>query len=179
MGIAGVELVQDLNRQFSDNRGYFLETFKAGKWPDMVQTNVSYSHANVVRGLHYQLNPEAQGKIVQVVAGRILDVVVDIRSESPTFGRVETYELTPGSGVLIIDKNCAHGFYTLEPSVVMYHCTKEYSPGLERSINPLSEGLYLPWTGKQDLVVSDKDLKAPTWREYVQKLIDNPGSITV
>lgn len=173
----GVELLK-LNRRFDDARGYFIEVYKQDEWPSMVQSNCSFSSPNVVRGLHYQKGENAQGKIVQVVSGRIVDVILDIRPGSDTFGQVVTYELTPGSGVVTIDPLLAHGFWALEPSVVLYHCTKKYAPSFEGSINPLSEGLSLPWLHLADsLIISDKDRAATKWRDYETSLLVNPDSI--
>lgn len=174
----GVVVRQDLNRKFEDNRGFFIEVFKTGTWADKVQSNASYSHANVVRGFHYQLDPQAQGKIVQVLSGKILDVILDIRPGSPTFGQIYSVELTPGSGVVEIDPYLAHGFWALEPSLVLYHCTNVWNPKLERCINPMSEGLDLPWLHQDHLIISDKDKDGQQWRDYVKSINDLNNNIT-
>lgn len=171
--IDGVELFT-LNKAFHDNRGYFIEVFKESTWPNRpVQSNASYSKRNVVRGLHYQLGEHAQEKWVQVLSGRIIDVILDIREGSPTFGTVDQIELTPGSGIVKIHKNLAHGFWALEESVILYHCSSEYKPSHEGGINPLSPGLDLPWLQEQDLIVSEKDLKSQEWRDYEKNVLRN------
>lgn len=161
----GVELLE-LNKKYSDDRGYFMELYKQSSWPEKAQTNGSFSYTNTVRGLHYQLGEFAQTKYVQVFWGKIIDVVLDIRPNSKTFGKLFQIELTPGSGVLKIDSKLAHGFWALEPSVVIYHCDKEYSPSNEGCINPLSEGLGFPWLQSNNLIISEKDMKGQYWRSY-------------
>ncbi len=165
----GVELIK-LNRLFEDSRGYFMELFKSSTWPVTMQVNSSYSHKNVVRGFHYQVGEHAQQKVVQVLSGRIIDVVLDIRPNSSTFGKIYKIELTPGNGALKIDSDLAHGFWALEPSYVVYHCDKEYAPQFEGSINPMSEGLDIPWLHQKDLVISDKDMQSLSWRDFNESI---------
>lgn len=171
MQMKGVELVK-LNRLFPDERGFFIEIFKASTWPEMKQVNSSFSHTNVVRGFHYQKGEHAQQKTVQVLSGKILDVVLDIRPGSPTFGEIYKIELTAGNGALKIDSDLAHGFWALEPSIVVYHCDKEYAPQFEGCINPMSEGLDIPWLHQSDLIISEKDKNGQTWREYETSVIN-------
>lgn len=167
--INGIEFLE-LNKVYPDNRGFFLEVFKNSTWPDMKQSNMSFSNKGVVRGLHYQVGEHAQQKIVQCVQGKILDVILDIRPSSPTFGMVETVELTPGNGAVSIHQDLAHGFWALEDSLVLYHCSKEYAPDFEGGINPNSKHIDLPWYNESDLIISDKDQSSPYWRSYVEKL---------
>lgn len=171
MQMKGVELME-LNRLFEDERGFFMELYKSSTWPEMKQVNSSFSQKNVVRGFHYQKGEFAQQKTVQVLSGKILDVVLDIRPNSPTFGSIYKIELTPGTGVLKIDSDLAHGFWALEPSFVVYHCDKEYAPQFEGCINPMSEGLDIPWLHQSDLIISDKDKKGLTWRDYENSVIN-------
>jgi dTDP-4-dehydrorhamnose 3,5-epimerase len=170
--IDGVELLT-LNKVIPDSRGFFMEVFKESTWPEIKQSNVSFSKAGVVRGLHYQKGEHAQGKIVQVLHGKIIDVILDIRVGSPTFGTLVAIELTPGNGVVKIHPDLAHGFWAVEDSTVMYHCTKEWAPSFEGCINPMSEGLETPWLHETNLIISDKDRQGQTWRDYVEECLRN------
>jgi len=159
--LSGLRLFE--GQAFSDNRGYFLESFNmarfeeaTGRRPIFVQDNESMSvRAGTVRGLHYQLSPSAQGKLVRVVAGAVTDVAVDIRRTSPTFGQHVTVELSAAnSRQLWIPPGFAHGFCTVEPdSLVAYKVDAFYDPDTERSINwPVAEG---------DATLSHRDAAAP------------------
>ncbi|WP_126450683.1 dTDP-4-dehydrorhamnose 3,5-epimerase [Sulfodiicoccus acidiphilus] len=158
--IGGLTLVKP--KRFPDRRGFFQEMYKRGDMeplgiPSPVQVNGSFSVKGVVRGLHYQLPPKEQGKLVTAVRGRILDVGVDVRRGSPTFGQYVTVELSGENGhMLWVPPGYAHGFQALEDSFVVYFVTNgEYSPPHERCVHyslvkwPLSE------------VVSDKDAQCP------------------
>ncbi|MEM1522407.1 MAG: dTDP-4-dehydrorhamnose 3,5-epimerase [Thermofilaceae archaeon] len=154
---------------FKDARGYFAELYKrtdfaaAGIPYDFVQVNMSFSRRGVVRGLHYQLRPMEQGKLVTVVSGRVFDVAVDIRRGSPWFGRHAAVELTPGL-LLWIPPGFAHGFQALEDSLFIYLVTKEYSPQHERCILWCDPSLGIEWPIKE-AIVSEKDSKGLPLKE--------------
>jgi dTDP-4-dehydrorhamnose 3,5-epimerase len=175
--INDIELLS-LNKMIPDSRGFFMEVYKESTWPENKQTNVSFSKAGVVRGLHYQKGKHAQQKIVQVLQGRIIDVILDIRVGSPTFGNLVAIELTPGSGAVKIHQDLAHGFWAVEDSIVMYHCSKEWAPSYEGCINPQSEGLETPWLHETNLIISDKDKQGQAWRLYVEEMLTNHSSTT-
>ena len=175
LAIAEVILVRP--PRFGDERGYFAETYHADKWAaagigvTFVQDNQSLSaEVGTIRGLHYQLAPYAQGKLVRVLQGRVLDVAVDIRRSSPTFGQHVSAELTADGGEQIfVPPGFAHGFATLEPdTVVAYKVSGVYSPESERGIRFDDPDLGIDWkvdTSKATL--SKKDTGNP-------KLADQP-----
>lgn len=157
--------------KFADNRGYFSETYnraelaRRGLETDFVQDNQSYSAGKgVVRGLHYQLPPRAQDKLVRVIRGRIFDVAIDIRRSSPTFGRWVGAELSEDRwNQLLVPKGFAHGFLTLEEhTVVAYKVSASYSPEHDRSIryDDREIGIDWPMVGCE-LQLSNKDMEAP------------------
>ncbi len=159
-------------RLFGDDRGYFHEAFNAQVFGDatgysnqFVQDNESMSLiVGTVRGLHYQLSPSAQGKLVRVTAGSILDVAVDIRRTSPTFGQHAAIELSAHNGLqLWIPPGFAHGFCTLEPkTVVAYKVDAYYDPAQERSINWLEPSFAIRWpVVDTDATLSGRDRDAP------------------
>ena len=130
-------------KKFGDERGYFMESFRKSLFEeavgnfDFVQDNQSLSaDAGTIRGLHFQLEPKAQGKLVSCVTGAILDVAVDIRTGSPTYGHHVTAELTPDNGQMLwVPAGFAHGFCTLEAnSKVSYKVTEYYSPEHDRGL---------------------------------------------
>lgn len=152
-------------RVFSDDRGQFLETFNertfrkaVGADVEFVQDNESCSHRNVLRGLHFQADPHAQGKLVRVVRGAVLDVVVDIRRDSPTYGHHYKLRLDDeGKEMLWIPPGLAHGFHSLEDDTVfVYKCTAYYAPQAERTILWNDPDLAIDW-GVEDPIVSAKD----------------------
>ncbi|RLD24013.1 MAG: dTDP-4-dehydrorhamnose 3,5-epimerase [Bacteroidetes bacterium] len=153
-------------RVFEDERGYFMETYNAKLFQDAevdhkwVQDNQSRSTYGVIRGLHYQLNPKAQAKLVRVLEGNILDVAVDLRKNSETFGRWFATELSEDNKKqLLIPRGFAHGFSVLSKSAtVFYKCDNLYAPEMERSIDIFDKKLNIDWkieTSKT--VVSEKD----------------------
>jgi dTDP-4-dehydrorhamnose 3,5-epimerase len=154
---------------FRDERGYFFESFNKNRFSSAgvefspIQDNESRSSKGVVRGLHYQLNPAAQAKLIRVVAGAILDVAVDLRKKSPTFGKWYSIELDEeGKRQLFIPRGFAHGFSVLsEYTVIQYKCDNLYNPSLERGINPFDTTLAIDWrTARGNAVVSAKDKAA-------------------
>jgi dTDP-4-dehydrorhamnose 3,5-epimerase len=169
LGLGGV--LEIVPKRFGDARGFFSETYNAealvARGIDLVfiQDNHSYSaRAGVVRGLHYQLPPRAQDKLLRVVRGRLYDVAVDIRRDSPTFGKWVGLELSAKKGnQILIPKGFAHGFLTLEPDTeVIYKVTDTYSPEHDRSIRFDDAAIGIAWPHPAgDLQLSDKDAKAP------------------
>lgn len=157
---------------FADNRGFFMEFFKksdfekAGIDTDFVQDNHSKSVKGVLRGLHYQKEPKAQGKLVRCVKGAIFDVAVDIRKGSPTFGRWFAVQLSEENKLMVwIPKGFAHGFLTLtEEAEVIYKVSgAEYSPEYETGIkwNDPDIGIKWPTENIKELILSPKDKNLP------------------
>ena len=155
---------------FTDSRGYFFESFNqlafknAGIDFSPVQDNESKSVKGVIRGLHYQLNPFPQAKLIRVVSGKILDVAVDIRKDSLTFGKWFGIELdSENKDQLLIPRGFAHGFSVLSDiAVIQYKCDNVYNSALERGINVNDPVLDIYWkTGTTIPVISDKDLAQP------------------
>ncbi len=156
---------------FGDDRGFFMETYKKSDFEkigikkEFVQDNHSKSVKGVLRGLHYQLNPKPQGKLVRVVKGSILDVAVDIRKNSPTFGKWVSAVLSEENRhMLWVPEGFAHGFLTLEDAEVLYKTTNEYSPELDRGILWNDEQIGIDW-GIENPILSDKDKKLPSLKD--------------
>ncbi|MBN2157857.1 MAG: dTDP-4-dehydrorhamnose 3,5-epimerase [Spirochaetes bacterium] len=166
MAIHDVILIEP--KVFRDDRGFFVETYKTSDFVSngigeaFVQDNHSFSKKFVIRGLHYQLAPAAQGKLVSVVEGRALDVAVDIRRGSQTFGKWVSTELSDENHIMVfIPAGFAHGFLALTDTVhLVYKCTAEYNPGLDRGIRWDDPDISVDW-GISDPVVSDKDRGLP------------------
>lgn len=160
---------------YGDNRGYFVETFRQDKLEeflgysiDFCQDNESKSSKGVLRGLHYQLLPAAQTKLVQVIQGRVLDVAVDIRKGSPTFGEHISVELSSeNKKQLLIPRGFAHGFVVLEDDTIFaYKVDNYYSPQNDRGIAFDDPSLNIDWMLSYDeLKLSDKDTKQPKLNE--------------
>lgn len=158
-----------------DDRGYFVETFRADKLEDFLgfklnfgQDNESKSSKGVLRGLHYQLAPFAQTKLVRVIQGRVLDVAVDIRKNSPTFGQYVAVELSAeNKKQLLIPRGFAHGFAVLEDDTVFaYKVDNYYSPECDRGIAFDDKSLNIDWMiKKEELNLSLKDTKQPKLNE--------------
>ena len=162
-------------RVFGDARGYFMESFSERKFReltgldvDFVQDNESRSSYGVVRGLHMQLPPHAQAKLVRVVSGRALDVAVDLREGSPTYGRHFAIELTGENHLQVyIPKGLAHGFAALSDEVVFqYKCDEYYAPDSEAAIIWNDPDLNIDWRlPAEDVIVSDKDKNHPKLKD--------------
>lgn len=156
---------------FKDSRGYFFESYSErvfsaeGIYIKFVQDNQSKSSYGVIRGLHYQLNPHAQTKLVRVLSGKILDVAVDIRTGSPTYGEAFSIELSANNNKqLLIPKGFAHGFSVLsETAEVMYKCDEFYFKESEGGIAYNDATLNIDWQiPKYKAFVSDKDMQQPS-----------------
>ena len=158
-----------------DSRGYFVETFVSNKLEEFLgykinfcQDNESKSSKGVLRGLHYQLPPHAQTKLVRVISGRVLDVAVDIRKNSPTFGKYVAVELSgENKKQLLIPRGFAHGFVVLEDDTVFaYKVDNYYSPKCDRGIAFDDKNLNIDWILNHDeLNLSAKDTKQPKLNE--------------
>ncbi len=154
-----------------DHRGYFVETFRADKLEAFLgyklnfgQDNESKSSKGVLRGLHYQLAPHAQTKLVRVISGRVLDVAVDIRRNSPTFGQHVAVELTADNKrQLLVPRGFAHGFVVLEDDTIFaYKVDNYYSPECDRGIAFNDPALNIDWILKtEELKLSAKDTTQP------------------
>lgn len=169
-GFEGLKVFEP--RVFADARGYFFESFnkqvfaEAGITSEFVQDNESRSTRGVLRGLHYQLNPMAQAKLVRVVEGAVLDVAVDIRKGSPTFGKHYALELSAeNKKQLYIPRGFAHGFAVLSESCIFqYKCDNFYSKESEGGILFSDAELGIDWMLKpEEVLVSDKDKILPAF----------------
>lgn len=159
-----------------DDRGVFLESFKesvfvetVGHSFDLAQMNISVSRAGTVRGVHFADVPPGQAKYVQCFSGKILDIVVDIRVGSPTFGQYEAIELDADSrSGLYISVGLGHAFCALSDSATVgYLCSEGYSPEREHGIHPLDPDLALPWPEGEHSALSPKDAAAPPLAEAI------------
>jgi dTDP-4-dehydrorhamnose 3,5-epimerase len=155
---------------YTDSRGYFFESFNQTVFHDAgisfspVQDNESRSSKGVIRGLHYQLNPYAQAKLIRVVEGRIFDVALDIRKMSLTFGKWFGVELdSEAKDQVLIPKGFAHGFSVLsDTAIIQYKCDNVYNQQYERGISINDPDLDINWKlGSLTPVISEKDLKHP------------------
>lgn len=165
LGIPDVKLIQP--DVFGDQRGYFLETFRSSRYENIgidqafVQDNLSFSRYGVLRGLHFQC-PHGQGKLVQVLQGRIFDVAVDVRSDSPTFGKwVGEYLSGTDHAQLWVPAGFAHGFCVLSDTALFsYKCTDVYTPSSERAVRWDDPAIGVQWPIKP-IEISSKDDAAP------------------
>lgn len=152
--------------RFRDARGYFVETFRAEWFPEheFVQDNHSHSvRAGTLRGLHFQVRPHQQAKLVRVAQGRVRDIAVDLRAGSPTFLRHVVVELSADNGVqVLVPSGFAHGFVTLEPdTVVLYKMTDYYSAEHERGIPWDDPTVAVDWGIDVEPILSDRDRRHP------------------
>ena len=170
--ISGLLLIQP--SVFEDHRGKFIESWNStafdhavGREVRFVQDNESISKAGVLRGLHFQTPPASQGKLVRVSRGSILDVAVDLRSSSPTFGMHYAVQIDSNSGVQFwVPEGFAHGFLALEDDTqVQYKCTSPYNPECESALLWNDPGLGIDW-GIEAPILSDKDLKSQLFQDF-------------
>ncbi|MCG6495586.1 dTDP-4-dehydrorhamnose 3,5-epimerase family protein [Kitasatospora sp. A2-31] len=160
-------------RPHHDERGAFAELYSVDRpvGPDgpmpVALAGLSVSRRGVVRGIHYVSTPPGQARYVTCVAGEVLDVVVDLRVGSPTFGRWDSVRLGPGHWRAVqLAPGLGHGFTALtEDATVLYLCSAPYRPELERAVHPLDPELALPWPEAPDRLLSDRDRLAPTLAE--------------
>ena len=174
--IEGVVIIEP--RLFKDERGYFFESFSKREFEeqigpiDFVQDNESMSSYGVMRGLHFQRHPFAQSKLVRCVKGAVLDVAVDIRKGSPTYGQHVAVELTEENHrQFFIPRGFAHGFAVLsETAIFQYKCDNFYHPEADGGISILDSSLGIDWRIPTDqAILSEKDTKHPLLKE-----IDSP-----
>ena len=159
-------------RVFTDDRGYFFENYQrerykeAGINADFIQDNEAFSTYGVVRGLHYQLGPFSQAKLVRVVKGRVLDIAVDLRKKSQTFGEWVGVELSEDNKrQFFVPRGFAHGYSVLsETAIFSYKCDNAYNPESERGLNLGDEKLSIDWKIPVDKqIVSTKDMILPNF----------------
>lgn len=174
--IEGIVIVEP--KVYGDERGYFFESFNAERFlaetgveVTFVQDNESLSKRGVLRGLHFQREPYAQAKLVRVVRGRVLDVAVDIRKDSPTFGRYVAVELSgENHRQMFIPKGFAHGYIALEDDTVFqYKCDEYYHPEVEDGIAWNDPQIGIEWPlSDNEITLSDKDRKHSTLKELCE-----------
>jgi dTDP-4-dehydrorhamnose 3,5-epimerase len=164
-------LIEIFPRIFEDERGLFFESYrhdlfvKNGVPFEFVQDNQSFSTAGVLRGLHFQNEPFAQGKLVRVITGKVIDVAVDIRPNSPTFGQYKSFILDAAQqNMVYIPAGFAHGFAALEDSIFSYKCTNNYNKLAESGIIWNDKDLNIDW-GIDNPNVSEKDIELPTFKQ--------------
>lgn len=160
---------------FKDDRGYFLESFNEASFRlntglnlTFVQDNQSCSNKHALRGLHFQIPPKSQAKLIQVVTGSILDVVVDLRRSSPTFGKYLMIELRASEfKFLFVPEGFAHGFLSLENNTqVKYKCSQYYSPDAERCLHVADPNVAIPWPVHwSETAMSPKDMAGLNLKE--------------
>lgn len=155
-----------------DDRGHFAEIHDAKAWAEsgfdhtFVQDNLSLSTKGTLRGLHYQLNPHGQGKLVRALRGSVFDVAVDIREGSPTFGKWVGHTLSEENGLALwVPVGFAHGFLVLEDNTqILYKCTHVYTPSAERTIVYNSPAIGIEWPF-EPMELKDRDVQAPDLHE--------------
>jgi dTDP-4-dehydrorhamnose 3,5-epimerase len=169
--LEGLKIVQP--KVWGDARGYFFESYSvaafeaAGLPTDFLQDNQSKSSKNILRGLHFQSPPFAQGKLVRVITGAVLDVVVDIRKASPTYGQHFKIELNEENKTMLwVPPGFAHGFLTLaEDTIFVYKVTGLYNKESEGGLLWNDPALGIDW-GVRDPLLSDKDKVQPSWADF-------------
>ncbi len=168
LSIPGLYLLE--SPAHGDERGLFREWFKLGNFAEagvdfqVQQANFSLSTRNVVRGLHYSMAPEGQAKVVTCVAGELVDVIVDIRVGSPTFGVVEVVTLSANEGrSVLVPRDVAHGYcVTSDQGALGYLISSPFNAPMEFEIHPLDPAIAVPWPLSDEPILSVKDAAAPT-----------------
>jgi dTDP-4-dehydrorhamnose 3,5-epimerase len=171
------DLVEFIPKIFSDERGIFFESFrkeilhKQGIGKTFIQDNQSFSYKNVLRGIHFQKNPHEQGKLVRVVVGKALDVAVDLRPGSTTFGMYQSVILNSEiNNMLYIPEGFGHGFLALEDCILQYKCTAYYHPSSDSGIVWNDPDLNIQW-GIQNPIISPKDAGLQTFQSFRQEMV--------
>lgn len=166
-------LIEIKPRVFPDPRGYFFESYQYELFKNngitevFVQDNQSYSTKGVLRGLHLQKEPFAQAKLVRVIQGKVLDVAVDLRPGSPTFGKYEAVILdTVQHNMFFIPAGFAHGFYTIEDAIFSYKCSNVYNKASELGLKWNDPEIGIDW-GAENPLVSEKDELLPLLKDLV------------
>ena len=164
-------LVEIFPKIFPDERGIFFESYNKKKFEELgldlnfVQDNMSKSKKGVLRGLHFQKAPYEQGKLVSVIQGKVLDIAVDIRKDSPTFGEYETFIIDGDrKNMVYIPEGMAHGFVALEEAILTYKCTNFYHKESESGIIWNDKTLNIDW-GLESPLISEKDLELPVFTD--------------
>jgi dTDP-4-dehydrorhamnose 3,5-epimerase len=162
---------------YSDDRGSFAEVFRGAEFAaglgyrlDVAQVNCSVSRRGVIRGIHYADVPPGQAKYVTCVAGAILDVVVDLRSGSPSFGKWEAVQLDAGTRhAVFLAEGLGHAFMALtDDATALYLCSTPYAPGREHGVDPRDPAIGIAWPPGTEPVLSEKDAAAPTLEEALR-----------
>ena len=162
-------------RVFGDDRGYFMESFNVKHWEHIlpnttfIQDNESFSARGVLRGMHFQKPPHTQAKLVRVIHGNVLDIIVDLRRDQPTYGEHLSVELSADNKKqLYVPRGFAHGFVVLSPTALFaYKCDNYYAKDSEGGLDPLDEQLNLNWEiSKDEISLSDKDKILPKWGDH-------------
>ena len=173
--LAGV--LEVIPKIFFDERGHFFESYNqeafqnAGIDTVFIQDNQSFSEAGVVRGLHLQMPPFAQAKLVRVISGRVLDVIVDCRISSVTYGRTLCLELSSEkNNLMYIPEGFAHGFSAIVNSVFQYKCSNIYNKESEMGINPFDTELKIDWK-VSDQIISGKDLELSSFTDFASPFL--------
>jgi dTDP-4-dehydrorhamnose 3,5-epimerase len=168
-------LIEIYPKIWHDSRGYFFESYKQDVFAnhgipfDFVQDNHSFSNRGVLRGLHFQRVPKEQGKLVRAITGKVMDVVVDLRPQSATFGHHAKFVLDGAVGnMLYVPTGFAHGFLALADTIFTYKCTELYEPTADGGVLWNDPTLAIDWEferwGIQNPVISDKDQKLPSFK---------------
>ncbi len=167
-------LIEVIPRIFEDDRGFFFESYQKELFSQngipfhFVQDNQSFSKKGVLRGLHFQKAPFAQGKLVRVISGKALDVAVDLRESSPTFGQYDAFVLDSRlNNMVYVPEGFAHGFLALEDTILQYKCTQVYNKAAEGGILWNDSQLNIRW-GVQNPIVSEKDILLPSLESYIK-----------
>ena len=172
--LAGAFVI-DLEKH-EDFRGFFARTYCVKEFADhglsteILQCNISYSrHKYTVRGMHYQIHPYEEVKLVRCVKGSVIDSIVDLRRDSPTFGKYFSVELSDENfRALYVPKNFAHGYMTLTDDVVFtYQVSQAYAPNSERILRWNDPDINIQWPHAENITISDKDKNAQLWRDFV------------
>lgn len=167
---------------YHDERGYFLETFHTDRFRalgldhDFVQTNRSFSKRGVLRGLHFQRAPHQQGKLVSVIQGIVLDVAVDLRLGSPTYGKhVKIIVDSEQHNLVYVPEGFAHGFLALEDTIFNYQCTNHYHPDADSGLRWDDPDLAIDWElahyGIEHPIISEKDQRLPNFAQHNQQSV--------
>lgn len=175
-------LIELYPRIFGDDRGFFLETFREeylqsfSEYRPFIQDNLSFSQQGVLRGLHLQLGRHAQAKYVTVMKGKVLDVAVDVRPDSPTYGKVHTFMLSEEHrNAVYIPRGFAHGFLTLTDALFYYKCDNYYNKESEAGIKWNDPDLNINWQlGTHHInapLVSEKDNRLPTFQAFTDQYL--------
>ena len=169
MRLEGCRLIDNLN--YVDNRGFFRKILPVVDEPELTdfpicQVNISTNTlAGTIRGFHYQVEPFLEAKLISCIKGSVMDVLLDMRPTSETYGKYASYRLTPGSGSLLVPPLVAHGFQTLEDeTTLLYLHSNGYSPDYSQGVNPLDPGIGISWPLPISSI-SESDRNLPSFSE--------------